>query len=154
MGSSTTKYNKVNFEDIQYFINNKRYNQYNIILLHSLESSNEKLLIKNSIPANQEEELINSIIENTNSTYKMENTYIFIYGKNNDDNKPYTKYDKLIQHGFSRENIFIYSGGLFEWLLLQDIYTFELFPTNIRVDDFLGYKQDSLTTQTYKLLGI
>ena len=37
------------------------------------------------------------------------------------------KYDQLIGLGFV--NVFIYPGGLFEWLLLQDIYGYDNFPT-------------------------
>ena len=37
------------------------------------------------------------------------------------------KAEQLIELGFT--NIFIYVGGLFEWLLLKDIYGEENFPT-------------------------
>jgi len=36
--------------------------------------------------------------------------------------------------------VYIYSGGLFEWLLLQDIYGSDLFPTTNDKVDFLKYK--------------
>ena len=37
------------------------------------------------------------------------------------------KTEQLVDLGFT--NIFIYVGGLFEWLLLQDIYGKDNFPT-------------------------
>ena len=52
---------------------------------------------------------------------------IIIYGKNCNDEKIYIKYQQLISLGFY--NVFIYVGGLFEWLLLQDIYGSDEFPT-------------------------
>ena len=57
------------------------------------------------------------------------NLKIIIYGKNSDDQTIYNKYDQLNKLGFY--NIYLYSGGLFEWLLLQDIYGRDEFPTTI-----------------------
>jgi hypothetical protein len=37
-------------------------------------------------------------------------------------------------------NIFIYSGGMFEWLILQDIYGDKEFPTTSKQLDFLKFK--------------
>jgi hypothetical protein len=48
------------------------------------------------------------------------------------------KYEQLGALGFF--NVFIYSGGLFEWLLLQDIYGKELFQTTANERDILKYK--------------
>ena len=38
------------------------------------------------------------------------------------------------------KNIYIYSGGLFEWLLLQDIYGEDEFPTTSKELDILKFK--------------
>ena len=48
-------------------------------------------------------------------------------------------------------NVYIYPGGLFEWLLLQDIYGSEDFPTTIVERDHLKFKGKSMFT-TY-LIG-
>jgi hypothetical protein len=48
------------------------------------------------------------------------------------------KYYQLISLGCKR--VFIYRGGLFEWLLLQDIYGFSAFPTTKKILDILKYK--------------
>ena len=122
---------KVNYEDIQNIIKNKRSD---ILLLNSLDFNEQKCLIPNTLEAYREEERINSIIE------KLD-TNIIIYGKNTSDKKLEKKYLKLIEIGFT--NVYIYPGGLFEWLCLQDIYGNEDFPTTIQELDILKYKPES-----------
>jgi hypothetical protein len=51
---------------------------------------------------------------------------IVIYRKNVTDPTVDKKYAQLRGFGFSE--VYIYSGGLFEWLLLSDIYGVEEFP--------------------------
>ena len=63
---------------------------------------------------------------------------IIIYGRNSNDENIYKKYNQLLKLGFL--NVFIYLGGLFEWLMLQDIYGYDEFPTTIKQLDFLKYK--------------
>ena len=53
------------------------------------------------------------------------------------------KYNQLTKLGFS--NTYVYVGGLFEWLLLQDIYGFDSFPTTKKELDILKYKGDRLS---------
>ena len=59
------------------------------------------------------------------------------------------KYEQLVGLGFI--NVYIYPGGLFEWLLLQDIYGSDDFPTTIVDRDHLKFKGKSMFT-TY-LIG-
>ena len=40
--------------------------------------------------------------------------------------------------------VYIYTGGMFEWLLLQDIYGKEAFPTKGDELDILKFKSNSL----------
>ena len=54
------------------------------------------------------------------------------------------KYYQLQKLGIN--NIFIYMGGLFEWLLLQDIYGNDQFPTTTEIIDILKYKGSILET--------
>ena len=61
-----------------------------------------------------------------------------IYGKNCNDEKLISKYKQLIDLGFI--NVNIYAGGMFEWLLLQDIYGDDNFPTTSRELDILKYR--------------
>ena len=66
------------------------------------------------------------------------NIRIVIYGKNCNDDTVEKKYNQLLSIGFY--NIFVYNGGMFEWLMLQDIYGIEMFPTIKKEIDFLKYK--------------
>ena len=70
----------------------------------------------------------------------IKNINIIIYGKNSNDEKIYNKYNQLISLGFY--NVYIYSGGLFEWLMLQDIYGEKEFPTTKKELDILKYKSN------------
>ena len=121
---------KVNFEDIQYAIKNKR----NCILINTLNVDEQDLLILNTLDAKKEEEVINNYLK------KNKNIKIIIYGKNCYEEKILIKYNQLIKLGF--KEVYLYLGGLFEWILLQEIYGFEEFPTNIKNKciDILKYK--------------
>ena len=70
------------------------------------------------------------------------NVTIVIYGRNSNSDKLIKKYNQLISLGFL--NVFIYPGGLFEWLCLQDIYGYDNFPTTSRELDILRYKAKSI----------
>ena len=86
---------------------------------------------KNTLPIDKEE--VNKFfIKN----YKKQK--IYIYGKNSNDESIYKKYEQILSLGLTE--VFVYPGGLFEWLLLQDIYGDELFPTNKKELDILKYK--------------
>jgi hypothetical protein len=63
----------------------------------------------------------------------------------------YDKYEQLIKLGF--RHVYVYPGGLFEWLCLQDIYSSELFPTSKKELDILKYKPSSIFN-TYYLMDI
>ena len=63
---------------------------------------------------------------------------IIIYGRNSNDETIYKKYNQLFGLGFT--NVYVYIGGLFEWLLLQDIYGTDEFPTTTIQRDILKYK--------------
>jgi len=80
-----------------------------------------------------EEQLMNNLLEKGNNHYS-----IIIYGKNTNDMKVYEKYNQLVQLGFT--NISIYIGGVFEWMLLQDIYGNDNFPTTTSELDILKFK--------------
>ena len=92
----------------------------------------QNCLINKTTECEKETGLINRILT-AKSDYK-----IIIYGKNTNDNTVIKKYNQLIKLGF--KNVYIYSGGLFEWLCLQDIYGKELFPTIGEEDDILKFK--------------
>ena len=132
MGNSQS-IQKVNFEDLQYSIRNHE----NHILINTLNENEQDCLISNTIKASNEEALINQLLKNGNKSIK-----IIIYGKNSNDEKIYKKYNQLISLGFY--NIYLYVGGMFEWLLLQDIYGSAEFPTTKRELDILKYKPNKV----------
>jgi 23S rRNA pseudoU1915 N3-methylase RlmH len=130
---NTQSISKINFEDVQYSMKNKEI----FMLINTLDEKNQDCLIPNTINIHQEEEIINRFISKGKTNVK-----IIIYGKNCNDEKIYKKYNQLSSLGFY--NIYIYTGGMFEWLLLQDIYTEKDFPTTKKELDILRFKPNKL----------
>ena len=122
---------KVNFEDVQFIINSSKKNY---ILINTLSKYNQDCLITNTLPIDKEEQIINGCLSNPN-------IHIVIYGKNTNDEKIIEKYKQLVNLGF--RNIYIYPGGIFEWLCLQDIYGKEDFPTTKEELDLYKYRPKS-----------
>lgn len=138
MGNTLIKGYNINFEDMQYAINEQNkhnqqtYQNTKILIINTLDMNNQQCLIAGTIPVVSEVETINYYLK----TYK--DVKVIVYGMNSSDDTCINKYDQLIKLGFY--NVYIYSGGLFEWLLLQDIYGSDLFPTTNDKVDFLKYK--------------
>uniref|UniRef100_A0A6C0DH08 Rhodanese domain-containing protein n=1 Tax=viral metagenome TaxID=1070528 RepID=A0A6C0DH08_9ZZZZ len=128
MGNSQS-IQKINFEDMQNVIKNPEI----YLLINTLPESEQNCLIPNTIAPVQEETMINTFLQK-----RIKEIRIVIYGRNSNDDKIYEKYNQLLKLGFY--NIFLYTGGLFEWLMLQDIYGFNEFPTTSKQLDFLKYK--------------
>jgi 23S rRNA pseudoU1915 N3-methylase RlmH len=126
--------NKVNYAYVQKCISNANEK---ILLINTLDYDKQECLIKNTITASNEEELINKYLK-SNKSIK-----ILIYGENCSDNKVIEKYNQLYKLGFT--NLYVYIGGLFEWLLLQDIYGEDEFPTTSKIYDILNYKGKSVS---------
>ena len=99
-------------------------------------NTNQECLILNTISPQQEEIIINDYLNKNKNISKI------IYLKNCNDNKLLNQYNKLINLGFT--NIYVYIGGLFEWLLLQDIFGDEAFPTTKKESNILNYKPNRL----------
>jgi hypothetical protein len=133
---------KLNFEDIQQIIKTPD----NYIIINTLDKDLQDCLIPHTININNEENVINNLLSND----KTKN--IIIYGKNVNDPHIYERYEQLIKLGFN--NLFVYPGGMFEWLCLQDIYSDELFPTNKKELDILKYKPGSQLNKYYITNGI
>lgn len=126
--------NKINYESIQYIVNNN--NLRNYLLINTLDNNNQSCLIKNTIlPETEVSELNNYLKSNKNIN-------IIIYGENCCDSKVINKYNQLYKLGF--KNLYVYIGGLFEWLLLQDIYGDDEFPTTTKILDILKYKGNKI----------
>lgn len=122
--------NYIGFEDMKIACEHpSRY-----IIINTMNANEQDCLIKNTINVRDEEKIVNDLIEN----YEVKKKQIIIYGKNCQDNSIENKSKQLQGLGFSQ--IYIYMGGLFEWLLLQDIYGFDEFKTSSRTLDILKYK--------------
>ena len=119
----------------------------NFLLINTLNPNNQKCLIKHTIEINKEEQIINKCL----NEYKTDIT-IIIYDKNANEDNLITKYNQLQKLGFS--NVYIYPGGLFEWLCLQDIYGESEFPTTSRELDILKYKAKSTLNEKFLLTDI
>jgi len=133
MGNSQSSSIKINYEDVQFIIKNPEGH----LLINTLSDSEQNCLIVNTINFNNEENIINTCIKRGVKDIK-----IVIYGKNSNDEKLFNKYNQLTSLGFY--NVYIYTGGLFEWLMLQDIYGEKEFPTTKKELDILKYKPNKV----------
>jgi rhodanese-related sulfurtransferase len=123
---STISLNLYNFEKIQNAIKN------NDIIINTLSENEQDCLITGTTNIKDEVTILNRCLKN------KKDTLIIVYGKNNNDNTVITKYNQLIGLGF--DNVAIYLGGIFEWLLLQDIYGYDNFSTTSKQIDILKYR--------------
>lgn len=123
---SSISLNLYNFEKIQTAIKNKN------VIINTLGEYEQECLITGTINISKEVEFLNECLKT------KKDIEIIIYGKNSSDKTVLTKYNQLNSLGFT--NVGIYIGGMFEWLLLQDIYGNENFPTTIKELDILKYK--------------
>lgn len=136
MGSNHSKY-KINYEDVQYACNyTSNNNEKKYIIINTMDKNWQLCLIQNTVSIQNEEETINGILNNKRAGGN--NITVIVYGLNSNDETIYSKYEQLVKLGI--KNVFIYTGGMFEWLLLQDIYGKDLFPTTSRELDILKYK--------------
>lgn len=119
-----------NFEEMQHKINYDK----PILLINTLHESCQHCLIQGTIRAQDEEQKVNSLLSSKDKT----KTNVIVYGKNHRDKTVYKKYGQLLKLGIS--SVEIYAGGMFEWLLLQEIYGDQLFPTMGCESDLLLFK--------------
>jgi hypothetical protein len=92
----------------------------------------QECLIRGTVPYQNEEIVINRCIE------KKHTNPIVLYGRHSCDESVETKCRQLHRLGF--DIVYIYTGGLFEWLLLQDVYGAADFPTTGVCKDLLKYR--------------
>ena len=141
MGASVS-ISKVNFEDIQSVCRSSNAR----LLINTLPPGMHGCLIPGTLPIDEEEVAINASL----STSDGKNREIIVYGKNANDETVHKKYQQLMSLGF--RNVGIYPGGMFEWLLLQDIYSAASFPTTSKELDILKYKPPRVNGGGQKLI--
>ena len=127
MGNSISLTRNINFEDMQFSINEKK-----TLIINTLDAHQQSCLIAGTLDIDREIELLNAQLK------KNKDVQVIIYGMNATDKTCVKKYEQLMKLGFW--NVYIYVGGLFEWLLLQDVYGADLFPTTAVKVDLLKYK--------------
>lgn len=121
-------YNVYSYKDVQTCI---EMGEDKCIIINTLEETTQECLIKNTCPSSKEEEVMNYFLQ------KDKSIRICIYGKHSTDTKVFHKYDQIKKLGFV--HVYVYTGGLFEWLCLQDIYGSTYFPTTYVPKDILDY---------------
>jgi hypothetical protein len=72
------------------------------------------VLIPTTVPYEKEETTVNAML----TSYDTATYTVIVYGKHSVDDTPEKKHRQLKQLGFPR--VFVYAGGLFEWILLQE----------------------------------
>jgi hypothetical protein len=105
---------KMSAFDIRY-IQQELNHRYLIITTIKDNNYEKKPLIKGTLTPINEENKINELIINNDKDG------IIIYGRNNQDMTVIDKYKQLLKLGLT--NVYIYIGGLFEWLLLHKQYS-------------------------------
>jgi hypothetical protein len=103
------------------------------VVLNTLGMSEQGCLLRGTLAADQEESVVNQMINDAGNSKT-----VVVYGRNSADDSVDKKYRQLISHGLT--DVLVYSGGLFEWLLLQDIYGDAEFPTTSKTPDLLQYR--------------
>jgi Rhodanese-like domain len=137
--SNNTEFSyKIGFEDVAHTI---RQGTVSTLLISTLSVETQDCLIQTTLPYDMEERTINDILVQGKQREKR----VIIYGKNSTDSTPDQKYKQLLGLGFNE--VYVYSGGLFEWMLLQDIYGQDEFPTTKKVLDILKWKPASQLTR-------
>lgn len=110
----------IGFEDMKVAIRHPT----KYIIINTFE---QDVVIKNTVSAEREESVINEQLNN----YRTIDLPIVIYGRNSCDLSVEQKQTQLASLGIN--GIYVYVGGLFEWLLLQDVYGVDEFPTVNRI---------------------
>jgi hypothetical protein len=118
----------IGFEDVKIAITSGKYT-----LINTLPIMEQECLIQGTLSFDKEETVINQWIENN-----VMNINIILYGKHSADESVQKKRKQMTSLGFT--HLYVYSGGLFEWLLLQDIYGKDEFPTTSPCLDLLKYR--------------
>jgi hypothetical protein len=129
----------VSFEDVLDFSNSNsnKTNPTNKkkLLINTLPATEQHLLITGTLLASTEESAINQFIDD----YETDHVQIIVYGKNSADGSVWEKRRQLLKLGF--REIYVYIGGLFEWLLLQEVYGSQMIPTTAKCADILLYRE-------------
>lgn len=130
MGNSPIQ--RISFEDVQHA------QTIGQLIINTLPANEQSMLILKTVNCEMEIQLVERAI--------LLKEPILIYGKHCNDETIYVKYDQIKKLG---GRVYLYVGGLFEWLLLQDIYGQEHFQTSGSTVDLLKYKPSNVLNTKY-----
>jgi hypothetical protein len=122
----------IGFEDVKIALKNPtRY-----ILINTLPSGEQDVLIRGTLAMDREETVLNAQLND----YNAPDLPVIVYGRNSCDASADAKQTQLRNLGVTE--VYVYAGGLFEWLLLQDAYGADEFPTvnGVMAPDPLRYR--------------
>lgn len=136
MGSQVSLVPKVSYEDIQMVVYRNTHVPHTTLLINTLPPSLQHCLIRTTVDIGYEEQIVNTMF------HQNRNIMIIVYGKNSNDITILHKYEQLVKLGFT--NVHIYTGGIFEWMLLYEIYGKELFKITRYEIDILRYRPKSV----------
>lgn len=136
MGNQVSLVPKVSYEDIQMVVYRNSHVQHSTLIINTLPTTLQHCLIKTTLDIQFEERVVNTFIE------KNPKIMIIVYGKNSNDITILHKYEQLVKLGFT--NVYIYTGGIFEWMLLHEIYGKDLFQITRYEIDILRYRPKSV----------
>ena len=135
MGNQVSLVPKVSYEDIQMVVYRNTHIPHSTLIINTLPPSLQHCLIKTTVDIQYEEQIVNTMI------HKNRDIMIIVYGKNSNDITILHKYEQLVKLGFT--NVHIYTGGIFEWMLLYEIYGKDLFKITRYEIDILRYRPKS-----------
>lgn len=82
-------------------------------------------LISGTLAPEREEAYVNELLE-TLDAVSLSEILVIVYGRNATDKSVVEKAKQMYSLGFT--SVCVYSGGMFEWCLLQDVYGEKEFP--------------------------
>lgn len=132
LGSQIPPVQRIAYYQVQMHLSAKTITNAVPLIISTLVAEQQQCLISNTVPIFREEQVINDMLTDMSTS----NRPVVIYGRNSTDESVYKKYTQLQQCGLS---VSIYTGGLFEWLLLRDVYGDKDFPIIGSTDDLLVY---------------
>jgi len=136
MGNQVSLVPKVSYEDIQMVVYRNMHVKHSTLIINTLPPSLQHCLIQTTLDIRFEERIVNTFIQ------QKPDIMIIVYGKNSNDITILHKYEQLVKLGFT--NVHIYTGGIFEWMLLHEIYGKDLFKITKYEIDILRYRPKSV----------
>jgi hypothetical protein len=99
------------------------------ILINVLSEAEQGVLIRGTVPCSDEVAEVENAIAQRDT--------ILVYGMNCHDERIFAKYQQIKKLGGKPK---VYVGGLFEWMLLNEIYGNERFPLSTDQFDLYQYR--------------